>query len=519
MKYKDSQLDIKLRKWFENSFEHTLLKRVSLELGRLRGVTTFYVDIGYPLLGIAGRNGAGKSTILAMVACAFHSREEEYLLKNRKKAYYTFADFFVQHSDETPPEGISIAYKIAHNNWKKSDSFPDGKGIGWQRRHKKNGGKWNRYDRRVPREVIFLGIDRIVPHSEKSQSRSYIRRFSEVADNGWEDKVKDIVGYVLSKKYDKFKYITHSKYRLPLIECKGDVISGFNMGAGENALFEIFSIMYSCKEGALIIIDEIELGLHSEAQSKLIEKMKEVSLSRKIQIIFTTHSNEVFECLPEQARVFIESCSGKTIITTGISSEYAFSKLSSDNSEELDVFVEDGVAKEIILSVMPASMRPRVNLDVIGSASALSRQLAAIYNRTNKKKTLVIFDGDQRTKQSSNLKHARDMAENIKDDFDAWFLDSINYLPGDIWPEKWLVKKNLEHISGLVILSNSDIDSVTNALERGLESEKHKEIYNIAAKLGLPESEMLSRMCINIAINGKEDFSYLITHIQNHLDR
>lgn len=49
------------------------------------------------------------------------------------------------------------------------------------------------------------------------------------------------------------------------------------MGAGENALFEIFSILYSAEPGALIIVDEIELGLHAEAQVKLIERLKSAS--------------------------------------------------------------------------------------------------------------------------------------------------------------------------------------------------------------------------------------------------
>ncbi|EKN3698160.1 ATP-binding protein [Yersinia enterocolitica] len=519
MKYRSSQIDIKLKRWFENSLDHQLLRKISLTLGRLRGVTKFEININYPLLAIAGRNGSGKSTILAMAACAYHNDNKEYLLKNRRKPYYTFADFFIQHSDETPPEGIRINYKIAYNNWLKSERFPDGTGIGNQARHKKNGGKWNRYDRRVSREVIYLGIERIVPHIEKSQSRSYSKSFSEDNLNGWESTVKDIVGYILNKKYDNFKFVTHSKYRLPLIEIKGRLISGFNMGAGENALFEIFSVMFSCKEGALIVIDEIELGLHCEAQSRLLKKMKEVSLQRKLQIIFTTHSDTVFECLPDEARVFIETISDATEISMGISSEYAFSKLSSDNSEELDIFVEDGVAKSLILSLLPARMRCRVNIDIIGSASALSRQLAAIYNRTKRKKTLVIFDGDQRAKQNHNLKHAKDMAENVGDDFDSWFLSKINYLPGNIWPEKWLVQKNIEFSNDFALVSKSDIGLVEDALERGLESEKHKEVYNIATQLGLSPEETLSRLCINIAMNCNSDFSYIVDAIQEQLDK
>jgi hypothetical protein len=34
-----------------------------------------------------------------------------------------------------------------------------------------------------------------------------------------------------------------------------------------NALFEIFATIFACPEGVLLVIDEIELGLHEEAPS------------------------------------------------------------------------------------------------------------------------------------------------------------------------------------------------------------------------------------------------------------
>ena len=47
------------------------------------------------------------------------------------------------------------------------------------------------------------------------------------------------------------------------------------MGAGENALYELFSILFDCNENMLLVIDEIDLGLHAEAQEKLIQGTKE----------------------------------------------------------------------------------------------------------------------------------------------------------------------------------------------------------------------------------------------------
>lgn len=522
MKYRDSQTDLRLRKWFQSSLDQQLLRGLQLVSGHLRGMTGFTINIEYPLLAIAGRNGAGKSTILAMTACAFHNHKKDPILKNRKKSYYTFADFFIQHAEEISPEGLIIRYKIAHNNWTKTESCPTGKGVLYQERRKSKGGKWNNYDRRVARPVIFLGIERIVPHIEKSQSRSYSKHFTDTPITGWESDVKECVGYILNKSYEEFKYVSHSKYRLPLVQHNGSKISGFNMGAGENALFEIFSALHACPEGGLIIVDEIELGLHAEAQVRLIKKLKDVSLSRKLQVIFTTHSEIVFGCIPDESRIFVEKISGRTVITPGISPDYAFSKLRSDNSEELDVLVEDIVAEKLLASFLPSELRARIRIEVVGSASALSRQLGAIYQRARKKPTLVVFDGDQKKLRDNNLKTSRSMLERdlegFDEWFDEWFDDCITYLPGDQWPEKWIIEQNIKHVDNLANIMISDSDIVKEALIRGREAEKHREFADASIPLGLGTLETLERCCLNLALKCPSEFDYISEKIKKILD-
>ena len=240
MKYRESQKDKKLRQWFTNDFSRKLLRRIWLHTGEIRGINDLDIPLQFPITAIAGRNGAGKSTILAIACCAYHNNKSGFKLPRRSTTYYTFSDFFIQHSDEVSPQGIVIYFGFAYDKWKKSTKFPEGIGIGLQKRSKKHGGKWNVYATRFEKNVVFLGIERIVPHSEKSQSKSYSNYFKETDPKGWESKVKDIVGAILGKKYDSFRYLVASKYRLPVVDVGGTVYSGFNMGAGENALFEIF---------------------------------------------------------------------------------------------------------------------------------------------------------------------------------------------------------------------------------------------------------------------------------------
>ncbi|CAJ0783067.1 ATP-dependent nuclease [Ralstonia chuxiongensis] len=502
MKYRESDTDKELRQWFSNDLSKSLLRRMVLTQGSLRGVNSLDISFNYPIAAFAGVNGAGKSTILALACCAYHAKDDGFKLPRRKNPYYTFSDFFIQHAEEMPPEGIAIGYLFAHDNWKKTESIPDGKGMAWQVRKKKKGGKWNDYDTRIKKCVVFLGIERIVPHSERSQSRSYSRSFADSKPKGWEAKVKDAVGYILGKSYDDFRYLEHSRYSLPLVKIGGLTYSGFNMGAGENALFEIFSTIYSCGENSLLVMDEIELGLHAKAQKLFMRKLKEVCQETGTQVICTTHSKEIFESLPEDARFFVESIGGKTRITAGISPEFAFSKMGSPGLGEVDVFVEDEVARAIIESSLTASIRSRIRVKVVGSAAAISRQLAALYVREEDRPTIAVFDGDQRAKEKENLNHAKKMAEKNAKEFNAWFDERVAYLPGDTWPEAWIIETCKANLGATcAALSLESEGEAGDILEYGLQAGKHNEFFEIAKNVGLDKQQCLQKLAA-VAISG-----------------
>lgn len=513
MKYRDSQKDKTLRQRFLNDNSHASLRQIYLNAGELRGINALDIRFSYPITAIAGKNGAGKSTILALACCAYHNQKHGFRLPKRKLSYYTFSDFFVQHTEEVPPQGIDIHYRIAHDKWRKTEGLPEGIGLGYQRRWKNKGGKWNDYAERVKRNVVFLGIERIVPHTERSQSRSYSRVFKDTQPMGWENKVKDAVGYVLGKSYDQFRYLRHSKYSLPIVKIGGIVYSGFNMGAGENALFEIFSTIYSCGEGALLVMDEVELGLHAEAQRKFIAKLKDVCLETHTQVICTTHSKEIFDCLPYDARYFVECVNGKTRITSSVSSDFAFSKMAATPGNELNILVEDEVAKTLLQSALPAHVRSRATITTIGSATALARQLAAIYVRREERPILAVFDGDQQTKENENKAHAEKMAENVGEDFSDWYNSHIAYLPGDTWPELWIVQKSINCLASISALTSSDPDVLANILEYGLQAGKHNEFHEISKNLGLDTKFCLQLFTTGVCQANSAEFEPLVRQV------
>jgi predicted ATPase len=517
MKYRNSQLDISLRNWFQKDFSHAHLRSITIHKGSIRGLTKCSIPIDFPITAIAGKNGSGKSTALALACCAYHNHKDGFKTSNRKQSYYTFADFFISHKNEGKSQSIQILYKFAHDNWRPTAEFQK-KGIGQQIRYKSTGGKWNEYASRIKRNVIFIGIERIVPHSEKSQSKSYCRHFKAGEPKGWEDDLCKIVGYILNKQYDEIRIAQHSKYKLPLVKSNGLIFSGFNMGAGENALFEIFSTIFSAPEGSLIVIDEVELGLHIEAQARFIRKLKEICLQRKAQIICTTHSSEIFNFLPEDARIFIDNPNKTTIIKQGLSSQYAFAKLSSENSKELLVLVEDDIAQKLITLLLPTEIRSRVNTEIIGSASAVSIQLAAARKLKEQRNTVAIFDGDQKSKLKKNLEFAKNTLE-IKDEkFDSWFESKTSHLPGSTWPEAWILEECKIKTPELSALLKIEESSLVDLIEYGLSAGKHNEFYEIGKLLNLPREEAISLFCLHISQHHTESLKEVLDFISAQLN-
>jgi energy-coupling factor transporter ATP-binding protein EcfA2 len=509
MKYKYSQVDKDNMAWFEHDMTKATLSEIGLHRGNLRGLSSFHIKFTYPISVIAGLNRSGKSTILAMAACAFHNNKKGFKLPERKLTYYTFSDFFIQTSEEVPQDGIEILCRIRHNHWRKSPHAPEGIGNLLQRRKKKKGGKWNKYANRVRRNVIFFGIQRVVPPAEKSVSKSYKTYFSIGAPDGWEDEVKTVVGRIIGTEYDGFCMKTHGKYRLPLVYSGDTIYSGFNMGAGENALFEIFSTIFASPPGTLLVIDEIELGLHESAQKKLIKELKKLCRDRHIQVICTTHSSAILETVPPEGRLFVESFPGKTNIIPGISPRYASGKLSGEKSNELDIYVEDRLASHIIEASLVNDIRERIAIIPIGSSIAIIRQMAGRYKHQLKAECVGVMDGDQSdllTQHIGQFIKALEMSKEPDHEIE-WFKSRLAFLPGKTWPEQWMVNKlkSLD-ISSFAKICGTTNEKLNSYLDEALSAEKHNELHILAKKLSLDSENVCCMIARWLSENTPEDF-------------
>lgn len=491
MAYAYSQRDKTNLDWFDKDTSKATLIRFELIAGNLRGLEDLKLHFRYPITAISGKNGTGKSTILACVACAYHNTPLGFKTLLRKTPYYTFSDFFIQSSEEIPPAGIHIRYQFLNDKWRKTPNIPTGIGLAWQSRWKFLFGRWNNYASRVDRNVVFFGIERVVPHAEKSVSKSYRRAFQKASAGGYEPEVAAAVGRILGRPYDEFYYKQHSKYRLPLVKSKGRVYSGFNMGAGENTLFEIFSTIHACTGSLFLVIDEIELGLHEEAQVQMIRELKKVCAKRHIQIICTTHSPRILGALPPEGRIHLEKIGDAVRVLPDISPKYAAGLLSGVKEAELDIYCEDEIAASVLSLALPNDIRSRVQITPIGSSAAVIRQLVAKFKDKSDRGVCGFLDGDKVLKKAEHVNLFLKALEKVRNPQDAtqWIENRLAFLPGNTWPERWILSKHEEGaFDALVNELGVPSDFLKDCVDVALLSEQHDELYLLSNKLNLPVS-------------------------------
>jgi hypothetical protein len=353
-----------------------------------------------------------------------------------------------------------------------------------------------------------------VPHSEKSVFKSYRRAFQKIKEEGFETAVKDAVGRILGHTYDEFYYKRHSKYRLPLVKSKKRTYSGFNMGAGENALFEIFSIIHACPGTLLLVIDEVELGLHEEAQIRLIQELKELCRERHIQIIFTTHSPRVLECLPPEGRIHLERDGDTVRAMPDISPKYAAGLMSGVKQPELNIYCEDGIAGNILLSALPNDIRGRVRVTPIGSSSAVIRQLVSRFKEGRDPDACGILDGDQVLRKQQHINLFIKTLETVKDATATtqWIENRIEFLPGDSSPEAWLLKSFIarpsENAAAELRVSNAQLIAY---IEEALRAGTHNELFLLSEKLNLPTTSIQGCL-INVALENNQRGATALTN-------
>ncbi len=94
----------------------------------------------------------------------------------------------------------------------------------------------------------------------------------------------------------------------------GDRIPAHAISEGTMLTLGLLTVLMNPKQPNLVLLDDVEQGLHPKAQRELITVFKEIiQANRNLQIIFSTHSPYIIDDLtPSQVHVFSNTNSGFT---------------------------------------------------------------------------------------------------------------------------------------------------------------------------------------------------------------
>lgn len=492
--YKDSELDKRNRQWFVNNQTCNTLLKLAVSQSSIRGLGKFSVEFKYPITVIAGENGCGKSTILSLVSCAFHNNTPfcpMSLLSNKKKqrTYYTYSDFFAFTAEERGfMRDIQITSSFLTDKPRKTDT----------RSKSPRKGQWKDYATRPKRAVSFLGINRILPPSESLTYRNYSAYFGNNrlsdADNAT---LANYMTRIFGKSYTGVTLRKLHKYRLYGCSRGANTYTGFNMGAGENAILQLLHEIMSAGRGALIVVDEIELGLHVRAQEQLMTVLKELCQQYCSQVICSSHSSTIIGSVPPNGRILLRPKQDGVDVMYGITPEMAMSEMSGMLHTELSIFVEDDVAKDFILTILPNSVRRRVDIKILGSADGSLFHAIATHLREGRQDFVVIMDGDKRAdkirKINAVIASLGDCHTITAAEVSTFLNGHIEFLPGNEWPEKVLLTSLLASSDLSRLMNDCNIDTIgemRNFLSAALSAGKHSEFYKLSLDLHLDESDV-----------------------------
>jgi predicted ATPase len=349
-----------------------------IEIDGLRGWSNQRIELAFPITALVGENGVGKSTVLQAIASSYQSRTN-----------YFASDFFPNTTWETVKaatirtsvrEGITSSSTIASV--------------------RKPTNKWRGNPDRPVRSVVYIDLRRIQPILARfGYGRLANPQLKEESTDAFDTSTLNRLSNVMGRRYElaKLSITDIDKNRpIPVLQRDGAAFSGFHQGAGEVAMAEL--IKQPFPKYSIVLIDEIETSLHPRVQRRLLRDIANLCREHELQVVLTTHSPYILAELPAEARVYIvEGAQGKQIIT-GVSPEFAMTKMDEAQHPEADIFVEDarsaGMLREIIVS-RDKDLISRVQIIPFGAASA--GRILGIMARQQRfpRPTVVFLDGDQ----------------------------------------------------------------------------------------------------------------------------
>lgn len=439
-------------------------------LSKVRSFTGQRIKFDFPVTALIGPNGGGKTTILGAAACIYKEiRPRQFFARNGQV--------------DNSMQDWRIEYELIDRTINPKDFVRRTASFGKQ--------KWSRDA--LNREVAVFGVTRTVPAVERVDLLRFASNsFSIVKENisGIEKNIVTAVQRILGKDISQYTHIRiDDKGKVSLLAGKtseGVQYSEFHFGAGESSIIRMVMKIESLSDNSLILIEEIENGLHPVATARMVEYLIDVAERKKTQVIFSTHSNDALLPLPSQA--IWATINGK--VFQGKLDIHALRAISGQIEAELAIFTEDVFSAEWMKTVI--NSYGSIDIDSIevhpmaGDGMAVSVNKHHNIDPSSKFPSVCYLDGDSAQKDSSK--------------------DRVFRLPGEC-PESYIYDKvidALDEYSGILAVSlhrkYEDSEKIVEVIKniRLTNMDDHLLYSQVGKRLGLIPENIVRSAFLNV---------------------
>lgn len=357
---------------------------IRLDFDSLKNLKSFSIDFnGKNLTAILGPNGCGKSTVIHALACCYQPIDET------KSINYRFSYFFPPTTHATwqgSRFAMTHSYRVGQKEYENVLT-----------NYEKQADRWKPiYKRRPSRYVSFIGIKTCVPQIEDESKQSLIQYSTQPLSDDLSLKVKEYASFIMNRNYINYNIHEATGRKYIGVEYEDKCYSSLSMGAGEQRIFFILTELLKAPKYSLILIDEIDLLLHEDALSRLLDVLIKRADDKNLQIIFTTHAQLVINFSERINIRHISQTPEKTLCFKETRPDSIY-RLTGKQDRYLEVFVEDDLAKAIVKKICgEIGLSKYVSIKEYGAVTNCFTLLAGMLlnNDENIDNMLFVIDGD-----------------------------------------------------------------------------------------------------------------------------
>ena len=395
-----------------------------LQIDGIRGINGLRVVFDYPVSVVAGGNASGKSTVLFAAACA-------YKVPGAGVKDFVPSTLFPDYRPRVGGRGdgrpeTSLVFQYA---------TPDGpSSMRWRRSKNWNRSFFGRRGAAQPERPLFLRT--LSNLSNPSEVRSVLGMSQlRVAP---EEAPLTALQVEFAQRMLPFRYAevvkleSGAKNLLFAQQEGGAAYSELHMAAGERTILRLSREVAQLRD-ALVLIDEVEAGLHPWVQQLLMLQLQQLALLNNLQVVVTTHSPAVLDCVPEHGRIFLQRGDDGTVAVVPPYRDIVQNALYGRSADALNLLCEDDAAEGMLHGVfdvlLPRHRVRRESLRIGRDTGAREFPMhATAFRKFGQIDSFVfVLDGDMR--ESGIEREIRQHA-----DRDV----PVLYVLGDLPPERWV---------------------------------------------------------------------------------